>query len=229
MSSILITGSNRGIGLALAENYAADGWRVFATARDPAQARALQALAKKQPSVSLHALDVGDGDAIKALARELKAEPIDVLMNNAGMYDPSPRFGHTDYDAWMEVFQVNAMAALRMAEAFVENVGRSQRKIMAGISSGMGSIADNGSGGYYAYRTSKSALQMVMRSLALDLAPRGIVAVALNPGWVKTDMGGPGGSLTPEECARRLRAILDGLKPADSGKFWHHSGKEFPW
>jgi NAD(P)-dependent dehydrogenase (short-subunit alcohol dehydrogenase family) len=229
MSSILITGSNRGIGLALAQNYAADGWRVYATARDPAQSRELQALAKKHATVSLHALDVADGDAIQALARQLKGEPIDVLMNNAGVYDPSPRFGHTDYDAWMQVFQVNTMAALRMAEAFVDHVAKSQRKIMAGISSGMGSITDNGSGGYYAYRTSKSALQMVMRSLAIDLAPRGILAVALNPGWVKTDMGGPGGSLTPEECARRLRGILDKLKQSDSGKFWHHAGKEFPW
>ena len=229
MSSILITGSNRGIGLALAQNYAADGWRVYATARDPAQLRELQALAKKHTTVSLHALDVADGDAIQALARQLKGEPIDVLVNNAGVYDPSPRFGHTDYDAWMHVFQVNTMAALRMAEAFVEHVAKSQRKIMAGISSGMGSITDNGSGGYYAYRTSKSALQMVMRSLAIDLAPRGILAVALNPGWVKTDMGGPGGSLMPEECARRLRGILDKLKQSDSGKFWHHAGKEFPW
>lgn len=229
MASILITGSNRGIGLALAQVYAADGWRVFATARAPTGARELQALAKKHPSVSLHALDVGDGDAIRALARALKGEPIDVLMNNAGVYDSSPRFGDTDYDAWLKVFQVNTMAALRMAEAFVDNVARSQRKIMAGISSGMGSIADNGSGGYYAYRTSKSALQMVMRSLAIDLAPRGIVAVALNPGWVRTDMGGPGGSLTPEKCARRLRGILEELRPSDSGKFWHHSGKEFPW
>ena len=127
MPSILITGSNRGIGLALARSYAADGWRVFATARDPNGSRALQALAKKSPSVSLHALDVADGDAIDALARELKGEAIDVLMNNAGVYDPSPRFGRTDYDAWMQVFQVNTMAALRMAEAFVEHVARSQR------------------------------------------------------------------------------------------------------
>jgi NAD(P)-dependent dehydrogenase (short-subunit alcohol dehydrogenase family) len=229
MSSVLVTGANRGIGLALVRNYAADGWRVFATARDLGRPGELQALAKKHPTVSLHALDVADGDAIQALSRDLKGEPIDVLINNAGVYDPSPRFGRTDYDAWMQVFQVNTMAALRMAEAFVDHVARSQRKIMASISSGMGSIADNSSGGYYAYRTSKSALQMVMRSLAIDLAPRGILAVALNPGWVKTDMGGPGGSLTPDECARRLRAILDKLKQSDSGKFWHHAGKEFPW
>lgn len=229
MSSILITGSNRGIGLALAQTYAADGWRVLATARFPSDAHELRALAKQNPLVSLHTLDVGDGDAIKTLARALKAVPIDVLMNNAGVYDHSPRFGDTDYDAWMEVFQVNTMAALRMAEAFVDNVARSQRKIMAAISSGMGSIADNSSGGYYAYRTSKSALQMVMRSLAIDLAPRGILSVALNPGWVRTDMGGPGGSLSPEECARRLLGIVEKLRPSDTGKFWHHTGKEFPW
>ena len=230
MASVLITGSNRGIGLAFAQAYAADGWRVFASARTPAAARELSDLARQHPGrVTLHPLDVADGGAIAALARELKGEPIDVLINNAGVYDPAPRFGRTDYDAWMQVFQVNAMAALRMAEAFVEHVARSERKVMAGVSSGMGSIADNGSGGYYAYRTSKSALQMVMRSLAIDLAPRAIIAVALNPGWVKTDMGGAGGTLTPEECARRLRTILDRLKPADSGKFWHYSGKEFPW
>ena len=234
MNAALITGANRGIGLAFAQSYARDGWRVFATCRTPAQAKELEKLAagsaaKGQGVVSVHALDVADGKAIDALGKALKAEAIDVLVNNAGVYDPSPSFGRTDYDAWEQVFRVNTMAALRMAEAFVEQVARSQKKLMAGISSGMGSIADNGSGGYYAYRTSKSALQMVMRSLAIDLGPRGIIAVAMNPGWVKTDMGGPGGNLTPEESARRMRVVFDKLGPKDSGKFWHHTGKEFPW
>lgn len=127
------------------------------------------------------------------------------------------------------MFRVNTMAALRMAEAFVAHVARSGKKLMASISSGMGSIADNGSGGYYAYRTSKSALQMVMKSLSIDLAPRGIIAVVMNPGWVKTDMGGAGGNLSTDESVRRMRGIFDRLTLEDSGKFWHHSGKEFPW
>ncbi len=230
MNAALITGANRGIGLAFAQSYAKDGWRVFATCRIPAKAKELDKLAAGSGGrVTVHALDVADGKAINALGQALRAESIDVLLNNAGVYDPSPSFGRTDYDAWEHVFRVNTMAALRMAEAFVEQVARSDKKLMAGISSGMGSIADNGSGGYYAYRTSKSALQMVMRSLAMDLAPRGIVAVAMNPGWVKTDMGGPGGTLSPEESARRMRAVFDKLTPNDSGKFWHHTGKEFPW
>jgi NAD(P)-dependent dehydrogenase (short-subunit alcohol dehydrogenase family) len=230
MSAVLATGSNRGIGLAFAQGYAKDGWRVFATCRSPSAAKELQALAAKSDGqVTVHALDVANFAAIDALAKELKREAIDVLIHNAGVYDPSPSFGSTDYDAWEHVFRVNTMAALRMAEAFVEQVARSDKKVIAGISSGMGSIADNGSGGYYAYRTSKSALQMVMRSLAIDLKPRGIKAVAMNPGWVKTDMGGPGGNLSPAESVKRMRAILDELGPNDSGKFWHHSGKEFPW
>ena len=234
MNAVLITGANRGIGLAFAQSYAKDGWRVFATCRTPAMAKELEKLAaasgaKGQGVVSVHALDVADGTAIAALGKSLAAESIDVLLNNAGVYDPSPSFGRTDYDAWEQVFRVNTMAALRMAEAFVEQVARSQKKLMAGISSGMGSIADNASGGYYAYRTSKSALQMVMRSLAIDLEPRGIIAVAMNPGWVKTDMGGPGGTLSADESARRMRAVFDKLTPKDSGKFWHHTGKEFPW
>jgi NAD(P)-dependent dehydrogenase (short-subunit alcohol dehydrogenase family) len=230
MNTALITGSNKGIGLAFVESYARDGWRVFATCRTPSAAKELNKLAAgSNGRVSVHALDVSDFEAIDALATATKGEAIDVLINNAGVFDPSPAFGRTDYDAWAHVFRVNTMAALRMAEAFVDHVARSQKKIMAGISSGMGSIADNGSGGFYAYRTSKSALQMVMRSLALDLEPRGIVSVALNPGWVRTDMGGPGGNLTPAECVRCLRAILDKLTMNDSGKFWHHAGKEFPW
>ena len=230
MNAALITGANRGIGLAFAQSYAKDGWRVVATCRTPAKAKELDKLAAGSGGrVSVHALDVADGKAIAALGKTLRAESIDVLLNNAGVYDPSPSFGHTDYDAWEQVFRVNTMAALRMAEVFVEQVARSDKKLMVGISSGMGSITDNGSGGSYAYRTSKSALQMVMRSLAMDLGGRGIIAVAMNPGWVRTDMGGPGGSLTPEESARRMRAVFDMLTPNDSGKFWHHPGKEFPW
>ena len=231
MPSVLITGANRGIGLAFARAYAADGWRVVATCRTPSAAKDLRDLAAQQGRegrVTVHALDVADSEAVKALATAV-AEPIDILINNAGVYDPSPAFGRTNFTAWADVFSVNTMAALRMAEAFVDHVARSQRKVIAAISSGMGSIADNSSGGYYAYRTSKSALQMVMRSLAIDLGPLGIVAVTLNPGWVKTDMGGPGGSLTPEDSVRRMRAILDKVGPTDSGKFFHYTGKEFPW
>ncbi len=230
MQTVLITGANRGIGLAFAQSYAADGWRVLATCRTPDAAKELTKLAAASGGhVTVHALDVSDGAAIQALAKATKKDAIDVLINNAGVYDPSPSFGRTDYDAWAQVFAVNTMAALRMAEAFVDQVARSDKKLMAAISSGMGSIEDNGSGGYYAYRTSKSALQMVMKSLAIDLAPRGILSVVMNPGWVKTDMGGPGGTLTPAESARRMRAVFDKIGPKDSGKFLHHTGKEFPW
>ncbi len=229
MPTALITGANRGIGLAFAEGYADDGWRVFATCRTPASAKELNKVAEASGGrVTVHALDVADFAAIGALGKSIK-DPIDVLMNNAGVYDPSPSFGRTDYDGWAHTFAVNTMAVLRMAEAFVDQVARSERKIIAAISSGMGSIEDNGSGGYYAYRTSKSALQMVMKSLAIDLAPRRIVSLVLNPGWVKTDMGGPGGTLTPAASVRRMRAIVDKATLNDSGKFFHHSGKEFPW
>ncbi len=231
MASILVTGANRGLGLEFVRQYAADGWRVFACARRPDEAKELREVAAAAGRrVSLHRLEVADHAQIDALARELKDEAIDILLNNAGVYGPNKMFlGEIDYKSWAEMFAVNTMAPLRMAECFVENVARSGRKIIASISSTMGSIARNAEGRHYLYRSTKAALNMVMKSLSIDLRPRGVIAVALCPGWVQTDMGGSSAPLTPEQSIRGLRRVLAKLALGDSGKFLSYDGSEVPW
>jgi NAD(P)-dependent dehydrogenase (short-subunit alcohol dehydrogenase family) len=228
MPTILVTGANRGLGLEFVRQYAADGWRVFACARNPAEAAALRSLASIR--VSLHKLDVRHHAQIEKLAGELKKEPIDILLNNAGTYGPNKMsLGQIDYDAWMEVLRVNTLAPVKMAECFLENVARSEKKLIASISSTMGSIARNVEGRHYLYRTSKAALNMGTKSLSIDVQPRGIIAVVLCPGWVQTDMGGPNATLTPEQSITGLRRVLSGLRQEDSGKFFYYNGDEIPW
>ena len=170
MPTVLITGANRGIGLALARGYLAEGWRVLACCRSPDKARKLKEI---RGTLIPHRLDVTDGLRVAGLARELSETPIDVLINNAGMVGGAAEFGKTDFDDWAEVLKVNSLAPLRMAERFVEHVAGSDRKQIVNISSIMGSLAENSGGGRYVYRSSKAALNMVTRSLSVDLAPRG--------------------------------------------------------
>jgi NAD(P)-dependent dehydrogenase (short-subunit alcohol dehydrogenase family) len=194
--STLITGANSGLGLEFARQYAADALQVYATCRDPNSASELRQLADASNNqVQIMALDVTDLASIKAAATKLEGKPIDLLLNDAGIGGPRGQtIGDIDYDAWAEVLDVNTLGPFRVAEAFVDHVARSQRKLIVTLTSGMDSIGDNTSGGAYAYRSSKAAVNMVMRSLAVDLASRGITCVVLNPGWVRTDMGGPRGT-----------------------------------
>ncbi|MEW6353056.1 MAG: SDR family oxidoreductase [Pseudomonadota bacterium] len=230
MPSILITGSNRGLGLEFARQYAEDGWRVYACCRDPHCAGALSDLAKKHKNLSYHGVDVRDHRQIDALAGDLAHETIDVLLNNAGIYhDHGEEFRHLDYEAWIESFRVNTLAAAKMAEAFLVHVAHSQKRLIAAITSLMGSMADNRSGGYYPYRSSKAALNAVMVSLSIDLKSHGIGALLLHPGWVRTDMGGPNAEITPQVSVRGMRKIIDGFTLKDTGKFFSYEGKELPW
>jgi len=226
MPTVLITGANRGIGLEFARQYAADGWRVLATCRKPAVATELKAIAG---DVQVHALDVRDDEQIPVLAVALAAEAIDVLINNAGVIGPREHSGKMDTDAWLEVFRINSIAPLHMAEAFAEHVERSGRKLIVNITSKMGSIADNTSGGSYVYRTSKAALNMVAKTLAVDLASRGITVVLFHPGWVRTSMGGPGALITAKESVAAMRSKIGTLHQGDSGKFFNYDGRPLPW
>jgi NAD(P)-dependent dehydrogenase (short-subunit alcohol dehydrogenase family) len=230
MPTVLLTGANRGLGLEFSRQYAARGWRVLACCRDPAEASQLRDLAPANPAVSLHALDVRDRDRIAALAGELAGVPIDVLLSNAGVYGPGKMFlGRIDYAAWAEVFAVNVMGSTRLVECFADHVARSERKTIACISSLMGSIGANTTGRHYLYRSTKAALNAVVKSLAIDLRERGVVVVTMHPGWVKTDMGGPDADLEIADSVRDLIAVLDRLGPQDSGKFLNHDGRELPW
>lgn len=230
MPTALITGSNRGIGLEFVRSFAEDGWRVHACCRHPEKADELRRLSDKAGDrMQVHRLDVTDGLKVASLARALADEPIDLLLNNAGLYGPRAGFGETDFDAWQSVLAVNAFAPLRMAERFHKHVTRSRRKLIVNVSSRMGSIGDNRGGGAYIYRASKAALNAIAKSLSVDLAARDVTVVVLHPGWVRTEMGGPSAALTPAESVEGMRRVIDRLTPADNGRFFNHDGSEIPW
>ena len=226
MPTLLITGANRGLGLEFARSYAADGWRVHACCRHPDKAKALKEL---EGDLVCHRLDVADGLQVSSLARSLADESVDLLVNNAGIQETRSAFGETDYDEWLEVLKVNTLAPLRLAERFADLVAASEKRVIASLSSGLGSIAMNDNRGSYPYRTSKAALNMITRGLSVDLADRGVIVVALSPGWVRTDMGGAGAELSPEESTAALRKVIDGLSLADSGRFMTRFGEDVPW
>ena len=227
MPSVLITGANRGLGLEFTRQYAADGWRVFAACRDPAGARDLAAV---EGDVSAETLDVDDGPQVAALANKLSGQPIDVLINNAGIYGPKGVTRDTVvYDAWGQVFRTNAMSPLAVSAAFAANVAQGGQKKIITLSSIMGSIAENDSSGDFIYRSSKAAVNAVMKSLAGDLKSEGITVVVLHPGWVRTDMGGPDASIEAPESVTGMRAVIAGLKESDSGRFLNYDGTKIPW
>jgi NAD(P)-dependent dehydrogenase (short-subunit alcohol dehydrogenase family) len=229
MPSMMITSANRGLGLEFARQYAADGWRIFAACRNPDAADDLHELTRTG-SVTVFPMDVTDLSSVRHTAEGLNDESIDVLLNSAGITGkPGQRTGHIDYESWEQVLNVNTLGPLRVTEAFVEHVARSERKLIVTITSGLGSLTDNTSGGSIPYRSSKAAVNMAMRSAAIDLAPRGIACVLVNPGWVKTDMGGPGAPLTPSESVAALKSLIATFGLAHSGKFFHYDGREYAW
>ena len=232
MQTILISGANRGIGLEFTRQYAGDGLTIHACCRNPSQATDLRALADaSDDKVSLHRLDVTDGASVAALADELGDTPLDMIINNAGIYGPrdGSQFGHIDYDAWPEVMTVNVMGPMRVAEALAANLERGSERLLVTISSRMGSMAENTSGGAYIYRSSKAAVNAVVKSLSVDLAPRGITAVAFHPGWVQTDMGGSSAAISARDSVTGMRSVIAGLGPGENGTFWNYDGNPMPW
>lgn len=229
--TILVTGANRGIGLEFVRQYGEAGWRVHAACRSPENAHELADLASALSGrINIHPLDVTKAPHIEMLAAVLKEEPIDILLNNAGVYgQDDASFGKTDTAKWLDTFAVNTMAPMKMMEALVDRVAASDRRIIASISSKMGSVADNASGGSYVYRSSKAALNAVMKSAAIDLTPRGVICVILHPGWVRTDMGGADAEITVGESVSGMRAILDRVTAADIGSFFDVDGSIIPW
>lgn len=226
MPTVLITGAGRGLGFELARQYAADGWKIIATVRDPQAGARLSALGK---SVEIHIADVTERAALARLAKDLKGAPVDVLICNAGIYGPKGEpFGKTDYGAWEQVLRTNVLAPMATIEALADNVAKSEQKRIAVMSSRLASLTLN-DGGNPIYRSSKAALNQVARTVAADLKDRGITVVAVSPGWVKTDMGGPAAPLTADVSMAGIRKVIAGLTPKDSGKFIHFDGTENPW
>lgn len=224
MTRWLVTGAGRGIGLGMVRALLARGEEVIATARRPQGARELAASGAR-----VLQLDVTDPASVAALAGELRGEPLDVLVGNAGVGVGRSAPGLIDFDELRRQFEVNAIGTLRVTDALLDNLRRGARRLVAHMSSKMGSIADNTSGNAYAYRASKAALNALTKSLAIDLAPEGFTCVVLHPGWVRTDMGGSAAPLSVEESVAGLLAVLESLGPERSGAFLDFSGAEVPW
>lgn len=223
MSTVLVTGAARGLGLDFVKKYAARGWKVHACARAP------DALKQVRGDIHSHKLEVTDYAAVKTLAAELKGEAIDVLICNAGVAGrEAGDLGRIDPEVWRETFEVNALAPLMMAEAFVDHVAASKDRKLVAISSRLGSITHN-DGARYAYRASKTALNMEWKSLSKDTAGKGLICVVLHPGWVQTDMGGGSATLTIEQSVPAMVKVIDGLKSTDNGRFFNYDGAELPW
>ena len=224
MPIVLITGANRGIGLELARQYAATGWEVIACCRKPKEATQLARL-----KVEIRPLDVTKPASIARLAAALKGRAIDVLLNNAGILGRRSGFGKAETKEFLSVMQVNALGPLLMAQEFWPHVKRSSQKKIVAITSGMGSIANGANGGSYAYRSSKAALNMVMKNLGRDLEDKGILTAAISPGWVKTAMGGRHAPQGVEESAAGIIEVIAGLDTKSSGGFFNYNGQVLPW
>jgi NAD(P)-dependent dehydrogenase (short-subunit alcohol dehydrogenase family) len=236
MPTVLITGANRGLGLEFVRQYAAAGWDIVATARQPESARELRHIASDHSNVSLRELNIANDESVQDFADELDGKPIDVLLHNSGIY---PREGQTigqiDYHGWQNAIETNLFGPIRLTEALLENVAASERKQIAAISTSMASLrgVQGGSVGMagtsYQYRTSKTALNMAFSILAKELEPRAISVVMIDPGWVKTDMGGSHAQLTPEQSITGIRQVLAGDPKEISGKFIGYDGVVRPW
>lgn len=232
--TVFITGANRGLGFGLAKAYLADDWNVIAVCRRPSTG--LESMSDR--GLEIHRCDLTDDAQLRALAESLEGRPIDVLVHNAGRMakpgsDQAARnvqgFGHFDRDLWRKVFDINVFTAMSLAELLAGNLALSTRGRIVTLSSMLGSMALNTSGGLYAYRASKAGVNAIMKSMAIDLAERNIIAVPMHPGWVRTDMGGQGADIDIQTSVSGIKSVIDRLTPEDSGKFFAYDGSEMPW
>jgi NAD(P)-dependent dehydrogenase (short-subunit alcohol dehydrogenase family) len=222
--TVLVTGANRGIGLEYARQFADKGYRVIGTARDPAAAAELAEVADR-----VEALDVSDATSVAALATRLAGEPIDILVNNAGIFDRGDTsIDKVDFAQMEQTLAVNTLGPLRVIQALLPNLRQGQRKLIVNMSSQLGSIAGS-TGTWYAYRTSKAALNQITRTLSVELAREGFVCVVVHPGWVRTDMGGAAATYSTEESVSGLVGLIEKMGPADNGRFFDFQGKTIPW
>ena len=234
---VLITGSNRGIGLEFTKQYLERGWTVIATARKPEKAEDLRQLGIQYPErLSIYQLDVTDNERIDELAKELEDQPIDLLLNNAGIsgYIPDQIFGRLDYDSFEQVLAVNTVAPLKMAEAFYTHIKSSNLKKIVSVSSSEGSIGgayDDESGRMYFYRSSKSALNMVMVNLAFQLKSRGISVGLVNPGPTDTDFmrGIPFPLRSTEEAVTDMIENIEDIDLDNTAAYLNYNGKTIDW
>lgn len=231
MQTVFVTGASRGIGLEFVRQYGADGWRVFACCRTPGQASELAKIVDQSNGrVTVHPLNVDDALSVTNLNNELGGQPFDVLINNAGiMGQGSATRGNIDYTAWQNCLSTNVLGPTRVAETFADNIIASKQRKLITISSRMGSIAATSAPNSIVYRSSKAAVNMVMKILANDLGPQGVIVTSFHPGWVRTDMGGSTAPILPQDSARCIRQIIAKLGPSDNGAFLNYDGETIPW
>lgn len=231
MSTVLITGASRGIGLEFVRQYLADGWRILACCRNPAAADKLADLAASSGGkVTVHALDVDNVASAAALKQELAGVGIDVLINNAGINNHRDNgIGTMDYAAWETAMRTNVMGPMKVTEALIDNLLSGEQKKLITISSRMGSISENEAANAITYRSTKAGVNMVMSCLANGLADKGVTAVSFHPGWVRTDMGGPSAAVSPEDSVSGMRQVIASLTTADNGSFRNFDGGTIGW
>ena len=234
--TVLITGANRGLGLEHARQYAAAGWRVLACARRPDAATGLTSLQQQFPdTVSLHALDVTDADAVEQLAAALSGEALDILLNNAGTFGPQgapeglayQSLDNMDYDIWRQMLEVNLLAPFRLSVALAASLRLAERPLLVMMSSDLGSIANNANGQSHAYRTTKAGLNMLTRGIAQEWPD--ITVVSMAPGWCRTDLGGPDAVVDPVDSVAEQQQTFARLTQADSGRFIDRYGETVAW
>ena len=224
MTTIMITGASRGLGLEFARQFYNEECRVIATCRSPKDANELNAIG----DIDVHALDVTDDKSVTTLADKLRGENIDILINNAGVIGQRDGFGRIDYDIWAETMDTNVLGPMRVAEAFRDNVMNSEKKQMIFITSRMGSITEAVPNAYV-YRSSKAALNMAVKCLSVELEQQGLIAVLFHPGHVQTDMGGQAAPVTPQKSIEGMKNQIVALTHDDNGRFLSYDGRQIPW
>lgn len=231
MQRVLITGANRGIGLEFARQYVRSGWDVYAATRRPGDAEELTDL-RQQNKTSLHILkmDITDEDTIDQSYEELRSrvDSLDLLLNNAGVYGSNEEFDRLTPLDFLSVFETNCVGAFQVTQTFLPAVQAATGKVVF-VTSLMGSVDDNRSGGSYPYRVSKAALNMLGKTFHEDYADEGIHSLLLHPGWVKTRMGGSGAKISPEESVEGMREVIENLDHEMSGQFRQYDGEKLPW
>ena len=230
MTNVLITGANRGLGLGFVKSFLAKNVNVICTTRNIPGSKELLECKKKYPkNLQILELDLLGENSENSLSDLLSDKPIDIFINNAGVGNSNQRFGVVSSKPWVEVLKVNLIAPLTVTQSIIENIKKSSDKKIYFLSSQLGSIEDNTSGGMYIYRSSKTALNQVVKSLSVDLKPMGITVISLHPGWVKTDMGGPNAPISIDESIKGMMKVIDATDIRNTGTFLNFDGQGLPW
>ena len=230
MSTILVTGANRGIGLEFVKQYLKKGDSVIATYREEESSKELINLSQNKSNLKILKLDVASDASMESFCQHLGDQPIDIFINNAGVYGPrDSNFGKVDAESWLPVLRINTLAPLLLTQLIIENLRRGKAKKLLYVTSKMGSIDDNKGGGSYVYRSSKTALNSVVKSISVDLRSEAMAVAVLHPGWVRTDMGGPNGLIDTETSVSGMVQVIENLCLETSGAFFNYDGHVIPW